>query len=208
VKNILSNTSCQQEKAQYIPLSSRTRRNGQPVVHYINWMRTNLNYVGTYSQFIAVMRTLTKVDREILCLLIHFKARGFHPFMTQGYIAEKISHNRTYISERLNHMMRLGILDIYRRGKTGEQESNVYKLAMQFFDANLWPALDFLPVIRSMMLGFLLLCPVNLPAQSAFREWLEENPTLINIKDFNLYKYSLTDSKSVDIQQHNNIKRE
>lgn len=171
----------------------RLRRNGLPIVHINNWLKTDLIFAGTKEEFLAITQTLTPTDRFILSLLIHFRSKGLRAFMTQEYIAQKIGRNATYVCERLNLMMKLGLLDIYHRSSKGKNVSNVYKVATHFFDANFWDKLNFIPAIQSMALGLLLLCPI-LQALPAHRPSLEKNPKLLNIKEFsyinNYYKNS------------------
>lgn len=197
IKNTLACVLSQakdKKSPQKIAFRDRKRVNGKPVVHLNNWLKSNLIFSGTDEEFLALTRTLTNTDKDILSHLIHFRARGLRAFMSQAYIAKKIGRNVTYVNERLNRMMRLGLLDIYHRSTPTRKISNIYKLAHHFLDANYWKQLDFIPAIKSMCLGLLLLCPI-LQALPAHRPSLKNFPNLLDIKKNLFINNNLTDSK-------------
>lgn len=208
IKYILSNNFSQDKYNKYISRDKATRKvhrlTGNAVISLKTWRKREFEFLGSKDELAAIVQKLTNTDKQILTLLIRFTCRGLPSFMGQIYIAKTVGRNYTYVNERIQHLRKLGLISIYTRGKAAKNESNVYKVAQQFFDKNYWQELAIIPAIKSMLLGLLLLCPV-MRAIPAHHAGLQTNPKLIKAKVVNLINSNLTDCKrSVQAIMKNN----
>ena len=175
------------------------KRSGRKSVSLEYWMKNKFTYAGSEDEFISKTQTLRACDKQILSHLIHFNAKGLPACMSQNYIAIKTCYSRGYINARIQHLMSLGLLDIYTRGKAGIQRSNVYQIAEQFFKKELWERMLGIPAVRSMFLMLLLVAPV----MQAVPRYVEKprlinECTLLNIKGTHLLNSNITDTSNID----------
>lgn len=159
------------------------------------WIACGFKFPGTSDEFVGKIQTLRPCDKQILSHLIHFKARGIQAFMSQEYIAHKTGYSRQYINARIQHLLSLGLLDLYRRGKASRQQSNVYQVAAQFFNKELWDKLLVIPAIRSMFLLLLLVAPLMQSMPTYLEKPRSMNKlTLLKNKDLNFINRYSTDT--------------